>query len=75
MTDKTLGVTGETLGAVAKAFGITGKLFHSRGVRSQIDVGEYYIVDVSANFVLHRDVGLEALAKKLGALKPYECLV
>jgi hypothetical protein len=51
------------------------KLCHSRSVRSQIDIGEYYVVDVSANFVLHHDVGLEAIAKKLGALKPYECLV
>lgn len=48
------------------------KLFRSRSNEIQVTVGDYYIVDLERNTTAGQKVGLESLAKKLGALKPYE---
>lgn len=35
-------------------------------------LGYYYVVDVGLNFIIRKDVGLEAEAHDLGVLKPGE---
>ena len=44
----------------------------ARGARAQQDLGDYYTVWVSRNAIARRNVDLEDLALKLGALQPYE---
>lgn len=46
----------------------------TKGAQAQLDLGEFYVVDVSGNSVSRKDVDLEKLARELGALKPYEAL-
>jgi mRNA-degrading endonuclease HigB of HigAB toxin-antitoxin module len=46
----------------------------TKGAQAQLDLGEFYVVDVSGNSVSRKDVDLERLARELGALKPYETL-
>jgi hypothetical protein len=36
------------------------------------DAGEWYIVDLSLNAVVRHNVDVEALARELGALRPWE---
>lgn len=36
------------------------------------DTGRFYLIDVDRNFLVSADVDLEAFARELGALKPYE---
>ena len=37
-------------------------------------LGEYFVVDLMRNAVMSRDVDVEELARKIGALKPYESM-
>jgi hypothetical protein len=46
----------------------------TKGAQAQLDLGEFYVVDVSLNAVSRKDVDLEKLARELGVLKPYEAL-
>lgn len=46
----------------------------SRGERALQDLGEYYVIDISRNFVLHKDVDLEDLGRELGVLAAFEKL-
>ncbi len=47
----------------------------ARGARALQDLGEYYVLDLSSNGVLRKDVDLEEFGRNLGALKPFEKLV
>jgi hypothetical protein len=47
----------------------------ARGARAQQDLGDFYTVNVSRNYIVAKDVALEDLGRKLGVLKPYEALV
>jgi hypothetical protein len=42
--------------------------------RSSFDgnLGDYFVVDLTRNFVVDRDVDVEELARDNGVLKPYE---
>jgi len=44
----------------------------SRGMQAYLDVGTYYAIDISRNFISRKEVDLEALGRELGVLKPYE---
>jgi hypothetical protein len=44
----------------------------SRGEPARLDVGAFYVVDHRTNAIQQRDVDLEALARELGVLKPWE---
>jgi hypothetical protein len=48
----------------------------ARGMQEEIACGHYYVVNTRINGVVYeyKDVDLEALARKLGVLKPYECV-
>src|SRR4051812_34734499 len=50
------------------------KLVKSRGERARIDVGEYYVLDTNANTIVWKQFDLEAYARSLGALHPWERL-
>ena len=43
-----------------------------RGARALQELGDYYILDINLNAVLHKDVDVEELGRELGALKDYE---
>lgn len=47
----------------------------TRSERARTDVGDYYVVDMNRNAIILRDVDPEALARKLGVLKPWESVV
>ena len=49
-------------------------LRRARGARAQLDRGDYYVVDLIRDFVVHRDVALEAEARKRGVLADFEYL-
>lgn len=38
------------------------------------DLGDYYVVDLSRNFLTHKHYDLEEWGRDLGCLKPYEGL-
>ena len=44
----------------------------SRGGRAEQDLGRYFIVDVSFNGVVRKNVDPEALGRELGVLHEYE---
>ena len=44
----------------------------TRGAQAVVDVGDYYILNSSANAVIRHDVNVEALAKSLDVLADYE---
>ena len=46
----------------------------TRGERARSDLGDYYIIDVRGNLILHKDVDLEDLGRELGVLKGVEHL-
>ena len=46
----------------------------SRGLRAMSDLGSYYIVSLSRNAILRKDVDVEKVGRQLGVLKPYERL-
>ena len=49
-------------------------LRRARSARAQLDRGDYYVVDLIRDFVVHRDVALEAEARKRGVLADFEYL-
>ena len=44
----------------------------TRGTRSLPELGEYYVLDTHRNIIINKHVDPIELAKKLGALRPYE---
>jgi hypothetical protein len=46
----------------------------ARSERARIDLGEYYVIDVSANTVMRKGVDLEEFGRSLDLLKPFETL-
>jgi hypothetical protein len=46
----------------------------SRGARAEAELGRFYVIDRRRNVIVDKAVDLEALARKLGALKEYEHL-
>lgn len=44
----------------------------TRGERAKRDLGDYYVLDLNKNAILHRNVDLGALGRELGALLPFE---
>ena len=44
----------------------------SRGMRTKLDCGEYWILNFNRNWVARKDVDPEELGRKLGVLKPWE---
>jgi hypothetical protein len=46
----------------------------SRGARAEESLGRFYVIDQRRNVIVDKAVDLEALARKLGALKEYEHL-
>jgi len=46
----------------------------TKGTQAQLDLGDFYVIDISGNSVSRKDVDLEKLARELGVLKPYEAL-
>lgn len=48
------------------------RLRTTRGIQMLLDVGEYYVIDVSGNFIVEKFVDIEQLAQRLGVLRPWE---
>ncbi len=46
----------------------------ARGERALLDLGQFYVIDVSANCVMAKDIDLEQWGRDLEALKPFEAL-
>jgi hypothetical protein len=44
----------------------------ARGARAISEVGDFYVIDVRRNFLLHRSVDPEALGRELGVLAEWE---
>ena len=49
-------------------------LRRARSARAQLDRGDYYVVDLIRDFVVDRDIALEAEARKRGVLADFEYL-
>jgi hypothetical protein len=47
----------------------------TRGERARSDLGDFYVLDVSMNAVVSKDVDPEELGRKLGVLKEWERVV
>jgi hypothetical protein len=47
----------------------------TRGSQAVQDLGDFYVLDVRGNSVVRKDVDIEALGRKLGALRDFEVLV
>jgi hypothetical protein len=50
------------------------KLQAARGMQAFLDLGDFYTIDVSRNFILEKNVDLEKMGRRLGVLKPFERL-
>jgi hypothetical protein len=68
--------------ALAKEHGKVGsppfarvQLKKTKGARALFDLGEYYEVDVSRNFIREHHVDIEAAGRELKCLEPWEKLV
>lgn len=44
----------------------------SRGERARLELGEFYLLDVSVNAIMRKDVDPSELARELDVLKPWE---
>jgi hypothetical protein len=44
----------------------------TRGGRARLELGDYYVIDFNRNFILHKDVDPERMARELGVLQPWE---
>lgn len=44
----------------------------SRGERARLDLGDFYVLDVSINGIAEKQVDPEDLGRELGVLQPYE---
>ncbi len=51
------------------------RLKAAAGMRARLELGAYFVMDISHNCVLHKDVDLEELGRELEVLRPYESLV
>jgi len=49
-------------------------LRRARSARAQLDFGDYYVVDLIRDFVVHRDVAIEAEARRRRVLADFEYL-
>jgi hypothetical protein len=47
----------------------------ARGARAQLDLGDFYILNTRGNWIDHKNVDPEALARELGVLKAWEKVV
>jgi hypothetical protein len=47
----------------------------TRGARAEMELGRYYVIDQRRHVIVDKDVDLQALGRKLDALKEYEHLV
>jgi hypothetical protein len=50
------------------------KVRTARGERLRQDVGWFYVLDLQRNFIVEKDVDLEALGREVGALQDYETI-
>jgi hypothetical protein len=48
------------------------QLYAARNVRTQLDLGSFYIIDTRRNLIVDRGVDPEELARELGVLKEWE---
>jgi hypothetical protein len=46
----------------------------SRGMQAFLDVGDHYVLDISMNAVVRKNLDIEQFGRSLGVLKPYEGL-
>jgi len=46
-----------------------------RGARAQMDLGEYYLVNLSSRFATETHVDPEALGREMGVLQPWEAVI
>jgi hypothetical protein len=46
----------------------------ARSIRDELNVGQWFIVDLERNFVTAQHVEPEALGRELGVLQPWESL-
>ena len=51
------------------------KLRVARAERVRFDLGDYYVIDVSRNFVISKHVDPEELGRELGVLTEFEKIV
>jgi len=52
-----------------------GESIHrTRGAQNELNLGEYYIVDVYRNMIEDTHIDPESLGRQLGALKPFEAV-
>ena len=47
----------------------------ARGERMRQELGDYYVLNVRMNGVMHHDVDPEAMAREMGALKVWERVI
>jgi len=50
------------------------QLQKARGKKASLELGDYYTVSISRNFVVQKDVDIEKLGRELQVLRPYENL-
>jgi hypothetical protein len=41
-------------------------------IQSYWETGKYYTIDISSNFIIHKDIDLEGFGRELGVLAPSE---
>jgi hypothetical protein len=51
-----------------------GQTLRKTRARWQHNLGDYYVVDLSRNFIVEKVRNLEALGREVGALEPWESL-
>jgi hypothetical protein len=50
-------------------------LKQTRGVRARLDLGYFYVLDLTRNFALDTNVNIETYGRELGVLTDYETLI
>jgi hypothetical protein len=46
----------------------------ARTQQAILDVGQYYVINYSKNYVVHHDVDLETFGQELGVIQPWEAV-
>jgi hypothetical protein len=46
----------------------------SRTEKARLDCGDYFILDYRKNYLIEHDVDIEAKARELGVLRPWEAV-
>jgi hypothetical protein len=46
----------------------------TRGVRAQLDLGDYFVLDINGNYIAEKDVDLEEFGRKYKVLAAWEKL-